>query len=740
MIRQIVFLLLACSLNKASNIISQENVIFERTNEIATTRSKWLVSFAINITPYQDLLDTLDKSLNKIMDLVLINERISAPAKLSGNPLLRIKELLQVIKVEVQNMKSSQKYLFKELKGIQSMHRSKRSLIPIIGKALSALFGTVSEDELNDIRSNIKKLYKNQLKVVHSVDKTSTTLRVTQGQVIENRQTLNDVIQNIKDLHEKSGVEMDLITGIHENVELYTLLDRSLSKVTALLNIARDHSQYLKLQLNMLSLGHLSPSVIAPLQLKQLLLDIQSKLPPHYKFPFDPQKDMWKIYKTLTCTSIVHDDSLIVVTVIPLLDNIGTFDIYKIHNLPVPRKEHNQTGILAKYDLETNNIAINKKRTQFALLSNQETKQCSSPLKAYCTFKSPLYSVMNTKTCAIHLFKGNKEEIVKFCKIVIVQGFNLPKAQYLTQGHWLIISTDDLSFTVSCNASQNAYEIKIQTPLDIIFLGPSCTATNGYMTLLPYYKQRSNSQIKDTFQAFLNQYQSEVPTIWKTCHKIIPSEKKIKIPSKLKRIKVIPLNTLSYELDDLENIESEGPDYWICLLGTTLFLLILIFRKYLFKILKKVKSKTGLRSVMQNKFTQDQEVPEPIRPSAPVEMVKPVKSMGMVESALNNQRLKPDPELQKQYLREKYGLVPLSLVQELLEPYGMEITPENDEHVYQNTLGTTSPETVEHNLVSASSADCDVNTETDEPQRASPQKKQVKYNPIYPSGLLQQFA
>ncbi|CAG2227373.1 unnamed protein product [Mytilus edulis] len=47
-------------------------------------------------------------------------------------------------------------------------------------------------------------------------------------------------------------------------VRLYAKFDRSLTDLHELIGIARDYLQHLKLQLNMLSLGHLSPSVIRP--------------------------------------------------------------------------------------------------------------------------------------------------------------------------------------------------------------------------------------------------------------------------------------------------------------------------------------------------------------------------------------------------------------------------------------------------------------------------------------------
>ena len=71
--------------------------------------------------------------------------------------------------------------------------RSKRSLLPIVGKALSFLFGTVSEDDLQSIKSNINKLAANQRKISHVVEESLTLLNDTRKHVIQTRQAINNV-------------------------------------------------------------------------------------------------------------------------------------------------------------------------------------------------------------------------------------------------------------------------------------------------------------------------------------------------------------------------------------------------------------------------------------------------------------------------------------------------------------------------------------------------------------------
>ena len=85
----------------------------------------------------------------------------------------------------------------------------------------------------------------------------------------------------------------------------------------------------------MLSWGHLSPSVITPRTLKGLLIEIESHLPPFLELPYDPKGEIWKLYQTLACTTVLDKGRFLVIVLIPLLDKAKKFEIFYIFNMPV---------------------------------------------------------------------------------------------------------------------------------------------------------------------------------------------------------------------------------------------------------------------------------------------------------------------------------------------------------------------------------------------------------------------
>ena len=69
--------------------------------------------------------------------------------------------------------------------------------------------------------------------------------------------------------------------------------------------------EHVRAQLDMLSMGHLSPSIITPERLREVLLEIQAKLPRHLGLPADPTKQLLKNYSALGCVTLLEKSKLL---------------------------------------------------------------------------------------------------------------------------------------------------------------------------------------------------------------------------------------------------------------------------------------------------------------------------------------------------------------------------------------------------------------------------------------------
>ena len=86
----------------------------------------------------------------------------------------------------------------------------------------------------------------------------------------------------------------------------------------------------------MLSLGHLSPSIVDPSHLRDYLLKIRAKLPHHLRLLADPMFELWRYYNTLGCITLVENCKLLILVSVSLLDAGSVFEVFEVINLPIP--------------------------------------------------------------------------------------------------------------------------------------------------------------------------------------------------------------------------------------------------------------------------------------------------------------------------------------------------------------------------------------------------------------------
>lgn len=200
-------------------------------------------------------------------------------------------------------------------------------------------------------------------------------------------------------------------------------------------------------------------------------------------------------------TTLLEYDRLVIVLSIPLLDRGKTFELYKMHTLPIPNQNNNQTNLLAKYETRGNAIAVDDIRTTFAILNNNELKQLIKQEGDFCPLNSPFYPITANKECIIQLFLGKKQDIKKHCNIFIEPNQNDPRITYLSDGKWLIISSKVISFVIKCNTKVQQYSIKYR--VDILTLRQGCTAFHGSLVLPPFYNKESTFDISPSFDKFV---------------------------------------------------------------------------------------------------------------------------------------------------------------------------------------------------------------------------------------------
>ena len=245
---------------------NEKNSIFEKTSEVIITRSKWLITMVVDLAPYRVLLNRLKD------EIIALSKARNQVAENYEHQEGYIK-LLYSLEQESRVMESQWKEMNLYVRGIGLLQsRPRRAVIPIVGKALSVLFGTMSEEDVKVIWRKLSDVERNQKTIAQSARESLSISNITRVELSKNRVSINWLTRNLHDLQEE-------VSNITESVrsELQEL-DNFVQQYFQLLSITarvRQTSQSLmtllenvKAQLDSLSLGHLSPSIMTPNYLK----------------------------------------------------------------------------------------------------------------------------------------------------------------------------------------------------------------------------------------------------------------------------------------------------------------------------------------------------------------------------------------------------------------------------------------------------------------------------------------
>ena len=544
------FVLGSLIISHALGIFTSENVVFQKTNEVFINDAKWSVTFVHDLRPFQKLINQIKNDLVHTDEIVKTITNFYESSNMTGYV-----ETFKSLHIEVDLLTDTYNSVYDNFAEYQSLsvngHRSQRSLIPIIGQLMSTLFGTMSENDLENINRNIKALAGNQKQIIHDLDVSLSVLNLTRMQVSENRRSIMDLIIVVQKLDRKifdlQQVFSAKFVRLEQFVHTYLQFQMILDEIKQTTQDAVFYLESLKSELNMLSMQHLSTNTISPKDLKELLIEVESKLPNNFELPRNPRKDIWYFYKTLTSITYLEDNEIRIVLKIPLINTKEEYEVYRIYNLPLPMATK-QTNIMLKYTLETDMLMVSKDRSKFSLLTESAFHMCNSFHYRFCNPETAFYQANINRFCVVALFMQNQRDIKTFCKQMVILDQKLPLTSYLSYGLWIVVTNVPLTFTINCQSQKpKTYDIKIESPFGIIKLNNTCKASNKYLQLPEYFGKHSYFERSDPLQALLKLHNITNFSIWNDSKTDFVKIKSLKLPSHLLDLKEIPMQNFLHE-------------------------------------------------------------------------------------------------------------------------------------------------------------------------------------------------
>ena len=183
-------------------LFTSENVVFQKTNEVFLNDAHWSVTFVHDSKPFSNLISKIKNDLAHVEEILKAITDFYERSNLTGYV-----ETFKSLHIEVDLLTDTYMSVFDSFEEYQTLsvdqNRSQRSILPIIGQLMSTLFGTLSENDLEDINRNVRTFAKNQKQIIHDLDVSLSVLNLTRSQVAENRRSIMDLIEVIQKLDVK---------------------------------------------------------------------------------------------------------------------------------------------------------------------------------------------------------------------------------------------------------------------------------------------------------------------------------------------------------------------------------------------------------------------------------------------------------------------------------------------------------------------------------------------------------
>ena len=543
--------------------------------QIQTSKSSWIISSAINLEPFKQAFKQVNIYTRSISGSLA---HLQKEKEFDHHHKHLIELTRQDVNKSIMTLDNTQDK-FKQICNHIENHskRYKRSLLPL-GGLFSFLFGTADQKDLDSIKAQVKTIYDNQVNQAQVLDDIVTITNVSRSLINENRLLIDGMVETVITLNTTlKEIEKDLFLLLTTRKFLIAHAE-TLIHTHRLNNAVHDLVDEIKVveqYMTMFSSGELNPNLIPPEMLIKELTNIQKQLPPSIKLPEDPTQNIWHYYNFLSVSHVTHDNKIIILIKVPLIDHDSSLDLYKVYNLPIFNPSLNKA---LTYQIETDILAVSMDSNYATIPTESEFLECTLASGHFCNIRSALYHMHSSKMCIIALFLKDDTAINENCEMKVIN-ITGPLALYLDQGTWAIATTDTEQMEVTCPLEK--YVISIDPPLSMVDLEPACSAFSVKFKLPPYFRKFSQGFPLAMEKANLHTQISQPVDfrVWKSLDVSNLSEVQISNLKELKPANNIPVNVLKAEIGNLKRVDLDNNKEWYFIgggSGSGILLLVIV--------------------------------------------------------------------------------------------------------------------------------------------------------------------
>lgn len=572
-----------------------ENAYIEDLGYVCLTGAHWTIAASIELPNFIENIVILKKHIESVSTTckqMIINNTLEGT---------RCLEIVSRMKSNFQACQNTFNVVDHLLNPKPKRRRQKRAWFNIIGYASKFLFGTATEEDVQEIDQKLKIIQSQNHRIQNLMHLHTSLINATLSQINETQYDLDKSKTRINEIINR--------INILEGKENYMALLRHLEEIIILeiTKIQHDLDQLLVIT-HSATVGKCHPLLLHPDDLEEEIKNLSPKLPDGTDFPPLTTSEMYDIAKVIIIGSL---DRITAFIQIPLCRK-PSFKMYFISALPkINQNSYVMINVQHPY------IAVDRRQDFYALLSTHEFKECRQVREIpICPVK--VLRTSSVSSCEFSIIRNNAES----CTLVPSKA-NLNIWLHLKNDAFLFILTHERKAQISCLNTPKIIDLTLPTH-GIIQLNKNCRINDNGVHVLSEIMLNSLTQTK-TVARF-----GEVRSLNMTLD-TVPSLTPLTIDS---NTHTKHINDLLQETQNLQNLQSSQnseiienivphiPGYISLMVVATLGLYIYIKIKNFRNRPTERKSGNRERPVIQY-ITQQPQYPAPLPSISREQIIRP---------------------------------------------------------------------------------------------------------------------
>ena len=499
-----ISLLAACWLGSGARLGGQgtsemkyPGLLFQPAGRLLLTTGEWTLVTRVQAGEVQRQKDEIRAQLDEVTN-ALAQSREMVPQGRSGD---REEEELQRMANFYRSCEQSwakeMEWMSRELDSAEAnlvsilreerRTRKARSLIPFIGKGLSYLFGTATEEETTKLHQEIRRM-KVEAGRVHHVQELQATLIGRLARVErQGRKDLTMLANKTNEIILMMAKTRDHSRAVHRHlrweVDVTRAIGAAARTATAAVVTFRQEAEALARAFTHAREGRLTAELVRPRVLARALAALQAQLPVGWVLAMQDGKGVQRRYGDLVVSTVPLNDGYEVHARVPLRQaETGLLNLYQVKALPTGLVNRT-VGVITETEAEW--FAVTPDQRAHVELTSKDLERCRHGEGITSCDELPRALREDREGCVYQAFRGDAEAARRACvrRVVPLEA----GLRRISPGHWAYAFPAKAVFTLQCEGKVTGDAFQLQGT-GLFEVPKGCAAVGDEFTIPAHFR------------------------------------------------------------------------------------------------------------------------------------------------------------------------------------------------------------------------------------------------------------